>query len=254
MLWENNPLFDPKKLSKLLRVTQVRSFLIALIKYHTAASIEHLAVLRHLADQHPKLVIDIGANRGQFALAARKCFPDAKIVSFEPLKEPASSFRRLFSSDPKVSLHEIAIGPDDKRTIIHVSHADDSSSLLPIGTRQSELFPGTQEREQRIINVRSLDGVICREDMEETALLKIDVQGFEKEVLDGCKALLPYFSHIYIECSFVELYCGQALAHEIISFLSKSGFVLSGIYNLYYDKTGIAIQGDFLFKNKNISI
>jgi FkbM family methyltransferase len=251
MLWESNPLFDAKKLSKLLGVIQVRPFLIALLKNHTAASTEHLPVLRHLADQHPKLVIDIGANRGQFSLAARICFPEARIVSFEPLQEPAIRFRRLFSSDPKVSLHEIAIGPDDKCTMIHVSHADDSSSLLPIGTRQSELFPGTQEREQRIINVRRLDRVLCREDIEEPALLKIDVQGFEKEVLDGCKALLPYFSHIYMECSFVELYCGQVLAHEIITFLSEIGFDLSGIYNLYYDETGIAIQGDFLFNNKN---
>jgi FkbM family methyltransferase len=246
-------LFAVKKLSKLLRVIQVRPFLIALLKSHTAASLEHLPVLRHLADQHPKLVIDIGANRGQFALAARRCFPDTRILSFEPLQEPAISFQRLFSLDPNVSLHEIAIGPEDKRTMIHVSHADDSSSLLPISALQNELFPGTQEREQRIITVRRLDAVLCREDIEKPALLKIDVQGFEREALEGCKNLLPCISHVYIECSFVELYCGQALAHEVISFLDRFGFVLSGIYNLYYDKAGIAIQGDFLFENKNLT-
>jgi FkbM family methyltransferase len=252
MLWEGNPLLGAKKLSKLLKVTQVRPFLVALLKYRTAASIEHIPVLSNLSDQPPNLVIDIGANRGQFALAARRYFPDARIVSFEPLKESAVSYRRLFSSDPKVSLHEIAIGPHDKCMMIHVSHADDSSSLLPIAALQSKLFPGTEEKEQRVITVRRLDTLLCREDIEQPALLKIDVQGFEREVLEGCKALLPYFSHIYIECSFVELYCDQALAHEVISSLSDIGFALSGIYNLYYDKTGIAIQGDFLFKRKNL--
>ena len=45
----------------------------------------------------------------------------------------------------------------------------------------------------------------------------------------------------------MELYAGQSLAHEVISFLNEYGFILSGVYNLYYDKQGVAIQGDFLF-------
>ena len=118
---------------------------------------------------------------------------------------------------------------------------------------QSQLFPGTEEKEERKVTVRRLDTILCRDDIEQPALLKIDVQGFEKDVLEGCKTLLPCFSYVYVECSFVELYSGQALAHEIISFLSGFGFTLSGIYNPYYDRKGIAIQGDFLFENKNRS-
>jgi hypothetical protein len=118
---------------------------------------------------------------------------------------------------------------------------------------QSNLFPGTEEKEQRSVSVRKLETILCREDIDQPALLKIDVQGFEKDVLEGCKTLLPCFSHIYVECSFVELYAGQALAHEVISFLDGFGFVLSGIYNLYYDKKGVAIQGDFLFERKNLT-
>jgi len=57
---------------------------------------------------------------------------------------------------------------------------------------------------------------------------------------------------IYVECSFVELYQGQALADEVISFLREENFSLSGIYNLNYDKSGRAIQGDFLFTNRLI--
>jgi hypothetical protein len=49
----------------------------------------------------------------------------------------------------------------------------------------------------------------------------------------------------------MELYKGQALAHEVISFLEDFGFTLSGIYNLSYDKNGLAIQGDFLFERTN---
>jgi hypothetical protein len=48
----------------------------------------------------------------------------------------------------------------------------------------------------------------------------------------------------------VELYTGQSLAHEIISFLADFEFVLSGVYNLSYDNKGCTIQADFLFKKK----
>ena len=79
------------------------------------------------------------------------------------------------------------------------------------------------------------------------ALLKIDVQGFEMEVLKGCNSMLDYFSWVYVECSFIELYEGQALANEVIDYLHTHGFKLAGIYNMSYDRSGIAIQADFLF-------
>ena len=135
---------------------------------------------------------------------------------------------------------------------IHVSREDDSSSLLPITSLQNILFPGTDEKEVRTIQVKRLDAVLVPMDIEKPALLKLDVQGFEKQALEGCKSLLLMFSYIYVECSFVELYVGQARAHEVISFLHDFGFVLSGVYNLSYDKKGSAIQGDFLFKKMHL--
>ena len=78
--------------------------------------------------------------------------------------------------------------------------------------------------------------------------MKLDVQGFELQALKGCEAYFPYINWIYVECSFVELYEGQALAHEVIDELRLKGFVLMGVYNMSYDSNGQAIQADFLFK------
>jgi len=75
------------------------------------------------------------------------------------------------------------------------------------------------------------------------------VQGFELEALRGCADLLECFAYVYAECSFVELYTGQALAHEVIDWLARHCFILTGLYNISYDKNGKAIQGDFLFTN-----
>lgn len=235
------------KINKFFRIIQTYYYFKVLLLHQVAVGVEHAAIFNYLCSERFQTVVDIGANRGQFALIARKYFPDAKVVSFEPLPEPAAIFHRVFASDPKVALHEVAIGPEDRDMTIYVSRADDSSSLLPISSVQSRLFPGTEKVEERTVTVRRLESVLKEEDIQPPALLKIDVQGFELEVLEGCRSLLPCFSFVYVECSFVELYAGQALAHEVIAYLQGTGFVLAGVYNLYYDKKGISVQGDFLF-------
>lgn len=213
-----------------------------------APSLEHVRVLGLM---RPRSVVDIGANRGQFALAARHCYPDAEIHSFEPLPDPAAKFLRVFQGDARVRLHKSAIGSETGEATIHVSARDDSSSLLPIGAEQDRLFPGTAEAGVETIRVGRLHDFIAAEDILSPALLKLDVQGFELSTLQGCEDLLPCFDWVYVECSFVELYEGQALADEVIAWLREREFVLSGVYNMSYDGNGRAIQADFLFTRKS---
>jgi FkbM family methyltransferase len=220
----------------------------AMLRHGVAASVEHVRLLPGMACS---TVVDIGANRGQFALIARKCFPDARIDSFEPLAEPANRFEKVFAGDTNTNLYRVAIGVSEDETTIHVSKRDDSSSLLPIGKEQMALFSGTGERETRTIRVVPLDGVLTKQDIQSPALLKLDVQGYELQALQGCDSLLHCFKYIYAECSFVELYEGQALADEVIAHLHQRGFYLKGVYNMSYDKNGRAIQADFMFAEKS---
>jgi FkbM family methyltransferase len=236
-----------EKFKKLIRIFQTTHFVKVLLLHGVAAGVEHSGVLNSLRGENFQTIIDIGANRGQFALIAHELFPAAKIVSFEPLRNPANVFRRVFAFVPGIVLHEIAIGPAEENRIIHISSSDDSSSLLPISNLQNKLFPGTSEKTTSVIQAKPLDSVIGANEISSCSFLKMDVQGYEIEALAGCKSLLPSFKYLYIECSFVELYIGQALAHEVISFLVQFNFVLKGIYNLHYDKNGLAIQADFLF-------
>lgn len=237
------------KIRKLLNILKKRSFSVALLKHGVAAGVEHSPVLLDLSNHGIKTILDVGANRGQFALAARAACPDAAILSFEPLQEPAEVFQRVFSGDSAVRLHQVAIGEGTSDSVIHVSRSDDSSSLLPISELQTALFPNTGEKETRQVQVRRLQDVVRESEITQPALLKIDVQGYEKEVLTGVGSLLQAFAWIYVECSFMELYSGQTLAHEVIAMLAKCGFRLDGVYNLSYDRNGLAIQGDFLFAN-----
>jgi FkbM family methyltransferase len=182
----------------------------AFLQHLVMAGVEHQAVLnRPLAT-----VVDIGANRGQFALAAR-AISGAKVVSFEPLPEVAAIFQKVFSDDSAVRLHVSAIGEKAERKLIHLSARDDSSSLLEIGDAQSSFFPGTHEVGTLEIEVGTLDEFMSKEEITRPAMLKLDVQGFEMQALAGCKSLISNFDYVYCECSFVELYKGQKLAGKV---------------------------------------
>jgi len=242
-----------KKINKLIGIMSVKFYRDIFISKHVAAGIENEEFFNYLNSKEFETIVDIGANRGQFALVGRRHFSNANIYSFEPLNEPAVIFRSIFAKDIRTKLYEFAIGPEETKSTIHISYADDASSLLPITNLQCELYPGTSEKDTRMIIVKPLDAILTTADIQMPALLKIDVQGFEKQVLEGCKSLLPLFSYVYIECSFVELYKGQALAHEIISFLLDCRFILNGVYNIDKDKKGIPVQGDFLFTQQNPS-
>jgi FkbM family methyltransferase len=234
------------KLEKLRQNLLEPIFIRALLK-GVAAGTEHGLVLRGMACD---FIVDVGANRGQFALVARKVFPKARILSFEPLAEPIQIFKKVFEHDHNITLYPFAVGREKTSSTIHVTRDDDSSSILPITSTQSDIFPGSTEKEIRHIEIYPLSHLIDPTCIPPASLLKIDVQGYELDVLQGCEDILQKFSHLYIECSFIELYEGQALAHEIIAWLEARNFVFRSIHNLYYGKDGMAIQGDFLFSRR----
>lgn len=232
-----------KKLARLLKKPTYRKAL----RKGVAAGIEHELVMAPLKCN---TVVDIGANRGQFALVVRSCFPTARIIAFEPLPNPAQVFGELFSGQNGVVLHQCAIGPESNKSSMHVSGRDDSSSLLPIADLQTKLHRGTGEVGRQEIQVERLGNLVSASDLVDPALLKIDVQGFELQCLEGCRELLPYFKYLYVECGFQELYVGQAHASRLIQFIFDQGFDLTGICHVFHDRHGQTVDADLLFTRR----
>jgi FkbM family methyltransferase len=231
-------------LTKILRVLSIPQYRAAFLRTRVAASTEHDAVLGGL---DVDTVVDIGANRGQFALCCRRLFPTAQIFSFEPLEAPASTYRRVFARDRRARLFQNAIGVTSGTAAMHVSRWDVSSSLLPIGQAQHDNFPLTEESRQETVTVSPLSACLEGSAIGPRALLKLDVQGFELTALQGCADLLDRFQFVYVEASFIELYVGQALASDVIAYLLEKQFKLLCVANLSHGKSSRPIQADFLF-------
>lgn len=195
-------------------------------------------------NQNYDIVVDVGANKGQFAAFAIARWPKARLICFEPLPGPRAKLVNITSG--RADIYCFALGEVEGETVMHVASRADSSSLLPLGETQKLLF-NMEESSKLNVQVRRLDKIINGGDLPRPALLKIDVQGFEYETLQGSEGLLNAIDAVYVEASFVELYAGQKLAVDVAALLAKHGFNEVGRYNLC-TSDDVLVQADILFK------
>lgn len=217
----------------------------ALLATRTAAAIEHMQMLERI---RPETVIDVGANKGQFALAALAAGAK-RVISFEPLASEADLFVRNLGSDSRVKLHRFALAEAAGEATFHVADRPDSSSLLPIGSGQTKAF-SVAEASTQTVQLRRLDEVLQPDALAGTTLLKIDVQGAEGRVITGASGLYGAIRYVYAEVAFIELYSGQPLAGDLIRQLDDAGFALRGVYNAVQSPTYGPTQADLLFENR----
>lgn len=233
-----------RRFAKVLKGLAVRNYRSA-ARRGVFPVIEHEATLRRLK---PATVIDVGANRGQFCLLAAQELPEATIYAFEPLQEAADLLARLMDSHPAFCLTKTAVGAASGTREIHIAQAEDSSSLLR--SRAAQAFDGARTVERRMVPVVTLDEELSSVGMVSPVLVKVDVQGLELEVLKGAEQVLQHCSYLLVELSFVEIYSGQALAHEVIEFLSKAGWRLQSCYDVRLGRLDLPVQADFVFERE----
>jgi len=209
-----------------------------------APASEHSQLLRRVA---PAFVVDVGAHKGQFGLAVRSAGLECPILAFEPLPEIFAGTTERFRSDEAYELRNFALSDRVATETMQVSGYDDSSSLLEIGEQQAAFFPGREAVATVDVAVSTLDVQLRDVDMAQPALLKIDVQGAELDVLRGATESLARFEHLYVECSTTEMYVGQPLASEIVAFLYERRFQLSDIGSTAKVAGHGVVQADFLF-------
>jgi FkbM family methyltransferase len=204
----------------------------------------------HKQGLYPRTLIDVGANIGQFTIAALNIFKGVTVFSFEPIEMCVEKLRANTSGYSNVHIHAVALGAEYTRASFYVNTYDQASSMLQISHRHVFEFPRAAASKKVDIMVSTLDRFFTGTVLHPPVLLKLDVQGAEKLVLSGGKNTLANVDYVLMESSFSTMYVGEPLFVEMIDIMRELNFrFLRPVCFLRSPKNGEILQADILFKN-----
>jgi FkbM family methyltransferase len=210
-------------------------------------ALEHLGI---------HLVLDVGANAGQYGSLLRGHGYRGRIVSFEPLASAYAKLGEVAKSDTTWWVApRMALGASEGEVDLNISANSQSSSILAMLPLHEEGAPGSGVIGRERVLLSRLDRVAASFLRgSENVLLKIDTQGYEEQVLAGAHGILNRICAIQTEMSFVPLYAGQPLFDEMRQLLDKLGYELFALFPGYvHEVTGQTLQVDGLFVRKGAS-
>lgn len=199
-------------------------------------------------------LFDIGANIGQYALYMRDIGYTNKIISFEPLQAAFAELKKAASKDSNWTINNYALGEENGESVINVAGNSYSSSILNMLPEHENRAPESKYIAKEKIEIKKLDSIFNDYYSQgDNVMLKIDTQGYEKNVILGAGNILDKVSLIQLEMSVVNLYENEMSFIDMINFLDGKGFELFTLENGFSDhKTGRLLQLDGLFVNKKV--
>jgi FkbM family methyltransferase len=201
----------------------------------------------HIKSQgfNPATVVDIGVATDTDELYGH--FPTARYLFIEPLAEFEPSLQILCNRFPGSTYMLAAAGAENGEITFNVGPSMGDSSRF----QTLESADGAYKMHERRVPQFKLDTMWESLELGGPALLKVDVQGGELEVLKGATVCIDNFEVIVMECGIIEQYIGQPIFHEYIAYLAKLGFVVYDIIHTGYAETGMFAQIDLVFVKKD---
>lgn len=205
-----------------------------------------------LRSRNVDLVVDVGANVGQYAESLRKDAYTGWIVSFEPIAAAYEELAALANKDGRWKALNMALGDKEGLANINVSQSPVFSSILPQLPAATKFDSEAQVVRSESIRIARLDDVFAELPTSKAAFLKIDTQGYERQVLSGAPKSLSSFVGVQMELPIIHLYEGTWKFHEAVAHMSDLGFEISNITPVNYDQTDTAslVEVDCIFRRQ----
>lgn len=173
------------------------------------------------------LIFDVGANIGQFGQRVRALGYAGELISFEPVSATYQQLQATIASCSDWKAVHSAIGDYDGLGEINVSANSYSSSVLNMLPVHIESAPDAIYARQETIRVQKIDTIIDQYySTDRNLYVKIDTQGFERQVFEGSLQSLPKIKGFQMELSLQPMYEGETLMEEMVNLLRTKGYKL----------------------------
>jgi FkbM family methyltransferase len=198
------------------------------------------------------LVLDVGANTGQYVAGLRAHGYTGRVESFEAIPVLATELSARAAEDGRWRVHGHALGVADGTIPFHVSEDTVTSSALIASDALLERISSASTVQTIDVPCHPLAGVWADVVGDaRSVMLKIDVQGFEHAVLDGLADRIDDISLIEVEMGLVGLYEGGASIHDLLPRLHDRGFTVVSIDSGFVDRdSGQVLDIDMLMKRE----
>lgn len=219
----------------------------------TTSDSPFISIVRNLEEAALSNVIDVGANVGQFGLDIRRHGFQGEIFSYEPVKKSFEVLSQTTRQHQPWKSFQLGLGAEESSRLINISGNDGlSSSLLEMRSVHLENFPDSATVAKEKISISTIDKQIEVLGLRpQEIMLKLDVQGFEAEVLKGASQTLSKIPLVYLEVSITPLYEGEVSFLPILIELSKSGHEVIDVFRGIRGSNGQLLQLDILTKLSN---
>lgn len=170
------------------------------------------------------LVIDVGANEGQYGQSLRHRGYRGEIRSFEPASDSFRVLAGKAAGDPLWSVQQTALGSQEGEAELNISELSLFNSFKPLSEFGEAVHQQVGVTRTERVPVARLDRLVP-DYAGRKFFLKIDVQGFEREVLDGAGDLLTYAEGVMLELPVAHLYTEVWSFLEALRYMEDKGFV-----------------------------
>ena len=187
----------------------------------------------------PAFIIDIGAYHGDWARFARRIFPATEILMIEGQPELLPRLHTLCAREERLKVASVLLGATDGERVRFDLHETGSSVYPEGGTSKLSLD----------CELTRLDTVLARSERSSLPIdvLKLDVQGYEVEVLKGAQSALSRTEIAVLEASLLPINHGCPLIHDVFAFMHEAGLQLIDIGGQTRLRTGALWQTDLVY-------